>query len=177
MTRLVNSLLNVARISDGKFSYTFVPTNISAILSRVSDDFADKIKAKKIVFTSDVPEDLPQVPVDEGTFSLVVENLLDNAIKYTPESGSVSLSAGPRQGGIRIIVSDSGIGIAEEDQRRIFEKFFRSKQATQMFTDGSGLGLFIVKTIVEDHGGTISLSSRQGGGTQVTVDLSATPKA
>lgn len=171
MTRLVNSLLNVARISDGKFSYNFVPTDIRPLIEKTMQDLSATVASKKIKLTSDISTELPHVALDENTFSLVLENLIDNAVKYTPEGGSVSVSAGPRQGGVRIIVSDTGIGIAKEDQERIFEKFFRSKQATQMFTDGSGLGLFIAKTIVEDHGGKIALSSREGGGTQVIVDL------
>jgi len=106
-----------------------------------------------------------------------IYNLVDNAIKYTPQ-GHVEIFLGADKENIQINVQDSGIGIPLKDQSRVFEKFARGKNATDMYTDGSGLGLFIVKRIVEaHHGGKILLKSEEGKGTTFSISLPFIPSA
>jgi signal transduction histidine kinase len=99
---------------------------------------------------------------------------LENAVKYTPKGGKIQVTANPDQGSIKIAVKDSGIGIPEEQQKNIFSRFFRAANAVKVETDGSGLGLFIAKSIVEKHGGKIWFESAQGNGTAFYFTLPMT---
>src|SRR3989338_3807425 len=94
-----------------------------------------------------------------------IENLIHNAIKYTQNGGEVTVGISEAKGTMTLTVHDSGVGIAPTDQARLFERFFRGANATHMSPDGSGLGLYIAKTIVEGHGGTIAVASQEGHGT------------
>jgi signal transduction histidine kinase len=103
----------------------------------------------------------------------VLDNLVSNAIKFTNEGGSVTVSVDAGDDGARIVVSDTGIGIPAEEQGQVFSRFFRSSTATRGAIPGTGLGLAISRALVEQHGGTIALTSREGEGTTVTVSLPA----
>ncbi len=126
---------------------------------------------KNIVLTSDIPDDLPEVPIDRERMTFAIQNLLDNAIKYTKDAGTVAFSARIENDALVIRVTDSGIGISSEDQGRLFERFFRARKATEMVTDGSGLGLAIAKGIITVHGGTISIESKEDRGSTFTITL------
>jgi len=170
MAHLVNDFLNVARISDGKFQYQLTPHDFSSLVSEVSASFADIAKEKGIVLEMNL-EEVPTFNLDKEKMAILVQNLIDNALKYTAKGGKVSVCTQAKEGRAELTVRDSGIGISREEQARLFEKFFRSKQATQMFTDGSGLGLFIVKSIVDGHDGDIVVKSEEGKGTEFTVSF------
>jgi signal transduction histidine kinase len=126
---------------------------------------------------------MPAVELDPIKISVVVENLVDNALKYTRKEGQVTVeinddkmnSARPA---VEVVVTDSGIGIPPGDQPKIFQRFFRSPSAVKVVTDGSGLGLFIAKDIVENHGGEIWFASKENEGTQFhfTLPQHPTPK-
>ena len=110
---------------------------------------------------------------DAGRIGQVVTNLLTNAIHFNRDQGEVRLAARPEGGAILLSVADTGQGIPAEDLPHLFERFFRSDRAKRMFTDGSGLGLYIAKAIVEGHGGHFTLAPQENGGAVATVDIPA----
>ncbi|PIT91452.1 hypothetical protein COU17_00475 [Candidatus Kaiserbacteria bacterium CG10_big_fil_rev_8_21_14_0_10_49_17] len=175
MVQLVNDFLNVARISDERFDYQFSKGDIHPLVESVRNGFAGVAEQKGVKFSATVDADVPEFMFDPEKISILLNNLVDNAIKYTQKGGMVSLSVSKEKGGIGISVTDSGIGIPKEEQKRLFEKFFRSRKATQMFTDGSGLGLFITKSVVDNHNGTIVVHSEEGVGTTFSVTLPLNP--
>ena len=128
------------------------------------------IQDKGFVWQTRIPTDLPTVYIDSEKMAQVVGNLLSNAVKYTPKGESISVSAGKNAGEIWIEINDTGIGVIQEEQDRIFEPFYRSKQ-TKRFPQGLGLGLTIARDIVEAHGGRIELESQPGVGSRFSVYL------
>jgi len=166
MIRLVNDLLDVARIEEGRFVYKKTEIDVHAIIKNVLD--ATKIARDQKQITVIVEKQkllLPQIFVDKDALTLAVQNLVENAIQYTPQYGTLEIHATRVNNTVQVSLRDSGIGIAKEDQSRIFSKFFRGAQAVRLETEGSGLGLFIVKNIIEAHGGKIWFDSEQGKGT------------
>jgi signal transduction histidine kinase len=119
----------------------------------------------------DKPEKLPELYLDKEKFGLALQNILDNAIKYTPDYGDIKIILQQIPGFLQVTVRDSGIGIPDGDKSRLFSKFFRSANVVKTETEGSGLGLFIVKNIIEKHGGKITISSVEGQGTEVSFTL------
>jgi two-component system sensor histidine kinase BaeS len=111
------------------------------------------------------------VEVDPTLFRQAVANLVDNAIKYTPAGGSVTLRAFQADGRQTVRVEDTGLGIAPTDQARLFERFYRARRKETLREKGTGLGLAIVKSIVEQHGGRVSLESRLGAGSAFTLEI------
>jgi signal transduction histidine kinase len=103
----------------------------------------------------------------------LMDNLVSNALKFTPAGGNVRVSLTPVNGVVRLEVSDTGIGIASEEQRRLFERFFRASTASDRQIPGTGLGLYIARAIVEAHGGSIAVRSELGEGTSFCVELPA----
>lgn len=164
---LVNDLLNVARIDEGRFGYKFALINLEDLIESVSRDFQHKIDEKRIHFTYSKSgiSDPPRVKIDPSRLKMVIQNLLDNAIKYTLKEGKVTLSV--KYSKVEVVVSfqDTGIGIPKNEQWRLFTKFFRSNNAIKAQTEGTGLGLFITKNIVEKHGGKIWFESKENKGT------------
>ena len=166
MIRLVNDLLNISRIEEGRFFYKFAPLNLIDFMNGIVLDFVPLCKDKKIAIKWKLPkEKLPLINGDSDHLQLAIQNLLDNALKYTPKNGTISISLTKQKngGGILLKIADSGVGIPDEEQKRIFSKFFRGTNVVKMQTDGSGLGLFIVKNIIERHEGTITFDSTDKG--------------
>ena len=116
-------------------------------------------------------EALPQLEGDAGRLGQVLDNLLTNALKFTPRDGRVEVRAVERDEIVRFQVRDTGMGISNEDQQHLFEKFFRTSEAQTKAIQGTGLGLSIVAAIVEAHGGSIEVESELGVGTTFTVAL------
>ncbi len=164
---LVNDLLNVARIDEGRFGYKFASINIEDLIESVSRDFRHNIDEKRIYFTYNKSgiSDPPKVKIDPSRMKMVIQNLLDNAVKYTPKEGKVVLSVKYSKAEVTISFQDTGIGIPKSEQWRLFTKFFRSSNAVRAQTEGTGLGLFITKNIIEKHGGKIWLESKENKGT------------
>ena len=166
MISLINDLLDITRIEEGRYLYKPVLTDFEAICQFVINSFKEEIKKKKIKFEFKEPlKKLPQVKVDVEKIRLAINNLLDNAIRYTPAGGrvTVSLSRGKKE--IELSVKDTGVGIPKDQQERVFTKFSRGANVIRMATEGSGLGLFITKNIIEAHGGKIWFESEEGEGT------------
>ncbi len=171
MAFIVNDLLNVARVSNGAIPFSIEPGDIREVVRAGGNLFEEAAKKKNIHLTFDLPQSPLPAMFDRGNLAFAVENLIDNAVKYTPDGGFISVRAIRVGDKILIRVADTGIGISQEDRAQLFEKFHRGKSAALMFTDGSGLGLFIAKKIIEGHGGTLVLASKDGGGTEATISL------
>jgi signal transduction histidine kinase len=118
-----------------------------------------------------VPENLPPIAADPEKMEMVLQNLMDNAVSYTLKGGTVRVEAAQEEKFLRVTVSDTGVGIPGAQQQLLFSKFFRGDNVIRMQTEGSGLGLYIAKNIVERHGGTLTLTSREGQGTMVSMTI------
>lgn len=166
MANLIDDLLNVTRLEEGKFGLNFKKAPIDPLIERVLVEFRPLAEERKISLTYQKPERiLPLAFLDEERLALVLSNLIGNAVNYTPEEGSVEIRAElDREGRILVSVKDTGIGIAPEKRERLFTKFFRDEEAVRLHPNGSGLGLFIAKNVVERHGGKIWAESEVGKG-------------
>jgi signal transduction histidine kinase len=131
----------------------------------------NKAQEKSITVTSEIDATMGQVVGNELSMTEMVTNLLFNAVKYTPEYGTVHLQAGRSGQEVRLEITDTGIGIPAEELERVFDEFFRASNALRGKHKGSGLGLSIVKQIAESHNGTVSVQSEEGRGTTFTVLL------
>jgi signal transduction histidine kinase len=201
MIHLINDLLNITRIEEGKTIFKLTPSNLENIIQIVIDSLKEKLEMKKINFKYNKPEkELPLIKLDTEKIEIVISNLLDNALSYTPAEGSIeislneinnkekakpstsfskplsstgSLAGGPARNArpsnagraIEFVIKDSGIGIPKSQQKRIFTKFFRGENVIRMDTEGTGLGMFIAKNIVEAHNGKVWFDSQEGKGT------------
>lgn len=172
LASLVGSLLNVAEIEEGKYLYRSVPVQIESVVQSVIDSFQEKIKIQKIKFKFIKPEKkLPKVAMDMEKIKIVIQNLLDNSIKYTLPRGKVMVSLKQENGKVVFSIQDTGIGIPKDQQKQIFTKFFRGAMAKKIETEGSGLGLVIVKNIIEAHSGKIWFESEEDSGTTFYFQL------
>jgi signal transduction histidine kinase len=166
MIILVNDMLVADRAESDRMQYQFAPLQIVDLMDNVLYEVTALANKKNI--TIDVAPrstPLPRVTVDAEKIRAVLQNLLENAIKYTPEGGKINVTTSSTPESIKVAIKDTGIGIPEEQQKNIFSRFFRAPNAIKIQTDGSGLGLFITKSIVEKHGGKIWFESTQGQGT------------
>jgi PAS domain S-box-containing protein len=165
MIKLVNSLLIVSHLDEGRFVYKFFEIQIENLIQEIIENFKIQIKNKAIKCIFDKPKiPLSKTKVDLEKIQMVLENLIDNAIKYTPQNGKIIISLKENNNKIEVSIKDSGMGISKENQERLFTKFFRSTEALKIETSGSGLGLFIAKNIIEAHGGQIWVKSKEGRG-------------
>ena len=162
---LVNALLNVSRIELNAFTIEPRPTNLIEIANSVLNEFLPEIKKKKLRITSDYGKNLPIIDADPSLMRIVFQNLFSNAIKYTPSGGSFNLLIKRQGSNLLIKISDSGYGIPEEEQDKMFTKFFRAYNIKEKELDGTGLGLYIIKAIVEQAGGKIWFESKENEGT------------
>lgn len=166
MILLINDMLGADRVDSDKLKYHFVPTQISDLLDNVLFEMTSLIAKKKLqIAFVHKDRNLPQVNIDTEKMRAVLQNLLENTVKYTPDGGKIEMDFQVAGEFVQMSIKDSGIGIPEEDKKNIFKRFFRAKNAVKVETDGSGLGLFIAKGIVEKHGGKIWFESSLGQGT------------
>lgn len=167
MVNLVNDLLNITRIEEGRYAYEPQKISIKNIIDTALMDYKESIKSRGIELNVNLPpkEEIPYIKADEEKMMLVVQNFLDNALKYTNE-GEIELKVEllENKQKIKVSVSDTGVGIPEDQKERMFNKFFRAENVQRMDTEGSGLGLFISKNIVEAHGGEMGFHSEEGKG-------------
>ncbi len=168
---LVNDMLNVSRIEEGRFGYSFEMSNFHEVFDQVAMNLAPKIKEADLKFDVSIPDEVPDIYMDKSKMTMVLQNLLENAVKYTQSHGKLSLSLEVEDKFIKARVKDNGVGIPKEDQVKLFSKFFRASNVIKLQTEGSGLGLFIVKNVVEKHGGKIVCNSEEGIGTEFIVTL------
>jgi signal transduction histidine kinase len=165
MVRLVNDLLDVSRIEMGKMVLVPRQTNLYILIKKTLDGFALFAQSHNITLSMDAPETLPNVLTDPEKINLVIQNLVDNAIKYTKEKGEIKITMSQEKGFLKTAVKDTGVGIPKKQQKFIFQKFFRSDNALKNQTMGTGLGLFIAKSVVEESKGKIWFESEPEKGT------------
>ena len=167
LNRLVGNLLEMTRLESGALKVRCQMGDVQDVIGSTLQRLGDRLNNNPIL--TGVPENLPSVSADFVLIELVLINLLDNAIKYSPSGSSIEIEARPLANEVEISVSDHGIGIPGEDLTRVFDKFFRVQR--QDNTGGTGLGLSICKGIVEAHGGHIQAENRPGGGTTIRFTL------
>lgn len=171
LSRFVDEMLNVSQIESGSLVFELRETDLERMLHEIVEHVRPQMAQKQIVFEVKLPAKFPSLRLDKDKFESALVNLLGNAAKYTPESGQVRFEVRLRGQNVDFIVSDSGIGIAKEEQPRIFEKFFRSGDGRVREIDGNGLGLSFTQEVVNLHGGTLSLESELNQGSTFTVTL------
>lgn len=179
MIDLVNSLLNVSRIESGRITIESKPTNLVELAQKATAEIKAVIAKRKQNFDLAVPKDLlPDIKIDPKLIFEVITNLLSNASKYTPEEGNISLEISRLDKDVLFKIEDNGFGIPIEQQNRVFQKFFRGENILKKSTEGTGLGLYIVKAIVESSGGRIWFESKENEGTRFffTLPLAGSPQ-
>jgi signal transduction histidine kinase len=174
MIHLVDQLLNASRIEEGRFGYSFEKKPLIPIMKQIIEAHALLADARDVKIRFETPSSpIPDAVFDEKGVGIVLTNLIANAIGYSKQGDTVAVSIGlsEEEGMIEIVVKDTGIGISPEDAGKLFTKFFRAENARRMQPNGSGLGLYVAKSIVDRHGGTISLQSAKNEGTVFTFTL------
>ncbi|GLI07853.1 PAS domain-containing sensor histidine kinase [Paenibacillus tyrfis] len=172
MIRLVTDLLQLSRLDSKQAIISKETTDVTEMLDEVGDRFSFQLEQRMIAIEIDVEKHVDEIMLDRDRIDQVLDNLVSNAIKYTPEGGHIRIHAGRREHAVlEISVQDNGIGIPRKDLSRIFERFYRVDKARSRSMGGTGLGLSIAREIVKAHGGTIQLESELGQGTRVTFTL------
>jgi signal transduction histidine kinase len=167
-----NQFLDLARIEAGMMEYNKQQVDLLSLLTPVINT-ARVTAAPKEITIGLAAQSVPAVSVDPVKFTTVVSNLLNNAVKFTPKGGNITVSVGPCGTGARVAVKDSGVGIDADDLPKLFTKFFQGKSASAIDTKGTGVGLALVKAIVDGHGGKVYATSKVGVGSTFTVELPA----
>ncbi len=174
LSRLVNDLLDLAALEAGDVRFTFADVDPAEALRRVATKMEPQASAKGLSLTVDPPPPATgPVRADPDRLEQVLINLVDNAVRFTPEGGAVTLSARRQDGAVEITVRDTGPGIPPEDLDRIWERFYKGDRARTRSKGGTGLGLAIARELVERQGGTIRAESQVGAGTAFFVTLPA----
>jgi two-component system sensor histidine kinase VicK len=171
MQRIVHDLLTLSRFDYGNDGLRIHRVQITKLIERVYQAMYMDAAKHKHSLSMELVGKLPDIYCDSDRIEQVLVNVISNAIKYTPDGGTIDISSQAEGEFVSISVKDTGIGIPEKDLSRLFERFYRVDKARSREAGGSGLGLSIAKEIVERHGGTISIDSRYGEGTIVTVRL------
>lgn len=169
LNNMVGDILTIAQL-DHLPGVALADVDLTTLLTEISDQLQPKTVQKSLVLQTDFSPQLPALHGDRDKLYHAFVNLIDNAINYTPDGGSITVRAGRDDGQIRVSVSDTGIGIAEADLKEIFTRFYRADNA-RASQPGTGLGLAIVKQVIDLHGGTVSVASEFGKGTTFTVAL------
>jgi len=174
LARLTDDLLRLARIEAGKLEVQLLPVNVLDLVAGCAETASLRASQKRIAIEVDLPHELPAMRGDAGLLRDVLQNLIDNAIQYTPSGGQIRVSAAAQEHEIVITVADTGIGIPLADQERIFERFYRVDAARSREAGGTGLGLSIAKHIVEVHGGRLWVQSEIGAGSHFSFSIPRT---
>ncbi len=170
LTTYINNVLNVSRYDRHHLQLSLREEKLSTIYGLVADDLALRAKTQNRLLNVTLPDALPTIAGDRGSLSEVIVNLVDNAIKYSNEGGLVVLSATADDKFVEVTVQDNGIGIPVSIVPHVFDKFYRSHRSREN-TVGTGLGLYIVKAIIESHGGEVSVKSEEGHGSTFSFKI------
>jgi signal transduction histidine kinase len=173
LIRLIADLQDLSLAEAGQLPLRKEPTDLGVLARASVARFSSRAEEKGVQLTVDAPNSLPLVDADQDRISQVLGNLLDNALRYAPTRGevTVNLESAADQGGAKLTVHDTGPGIPTEHLPNVFERFYRADQARSRAAGGSGIGLAVVKQLVEAHGGQIWAESPTGGGTSFTLML------
>jgi signal transduction histidine kinase len=173
LSRLIDNVLDFSRIESGRQRYEMAPGSVEPVVHEVLESFRHPLEQQGFKVDVSVAPDLPDVSLDAEAMKQALANLVDNAMKYSGDGRRITMiarAAGPE---VLVEVADEGIGIPLAEQERIFEKFYRIGRSETQGRRGSGVGLALVKHIVEAHGGRVSLESRPGAGSRFTLHLPA----
>jgi two-component system phosphate regulon sensor histidine kinase PhoR len=171
LANLIGDLLSISEIESGELSLELAPLRIEGVAKRAATLLEQQSRAKGIIIDFTSLEASPTVLADHGRIEQVLVNLLDNAIKYTPENGTVNISAHDDRDKLKVSITDTGIGIPANELSRVFERFYRVDKGRGRDEGGTGLGLSIVKHIVQLHGGTATVESTPGKGSTFSFTL------
>ena len=166
LARLTEDLLELSRIEAGQLKLEFRPVSVNQLVTACLETSSVKAGPKQLELKTELPEGLPPVRGDANRLQQVLQNLLDNAVQYTPPGGKIAVGAAHSGDQVVITVADTGIGIPQAEQSRIFERFYRVDAARSREVGGTGLGLSIARHIVEVHGGRLWVDSTVGEGSQ-----------
>ncbi|MFH1438488.1 MAG: HAMP domain-containing sensor histidine kinase [Pseudomonadota bacterium] len=167
----ITDLLDLSQIEMSPSAQHFCPARLKELLDHIVKSNASRAERKELTVNTDIPDDLPEIYADTSKMEQVFRNIIGNAIKYTNPGGTVDIRAREEGGFIVVTVTDSGIGMSQEDLAKIFDVFYRAPGARAMEKVGTGLGLPIAKRIIDDHWGTIRVTSEEGKGSVFTVTL------
>ncbi len=166
--------MDISEAQTGAMRLERVPVTVASLFEDTLDLYGDVADARGLTLTADAPADL-ELQADRNRLRQVLANLVDNAVKYTPRGGRIELHAEPANDAVELRVVDTGIGIAEDELPRVWERLFRGDRSRS--EKGLGLGLSLVKAIVEAHGGSVNVSSAVGAGTTFTLRFPLPPAA
>jgi signal transduction histidine kinase len=169
LTQLVNSLLDISRIRAGQLAIEPATIDLGALVRRVAEHIQPTLESHMLKL--DIPPEPLLVSADAVRIEQAIENLLGNAVKYSPKGGEIDLSVGRAGANVWVHVSDQGIGIPVEALPQIFDRYFRAGNADEQQIVGLGIGLYVVKEIVDLHGGTITVQSSVGTGSTFSIYL------
>jgi two-component system phosphate regulon sensor histidine kinase PhoR len=168
---LILDILQIARLEQGQETFEIVPVPLAELIEACTHQFADTAAAKQITLHAEMPPPDATALADEEGARTILDNLVDNALKYTPAGGRVTIRCRLSDQHVTLEVEDTGIGIAEKDQNRVFERFYRVDRARSREVGGTGLGLSIVKHLAQSFDGSVSLDSQPGRGSIFRVHL------
>ena len=171
MAEMIEVFLNVSRIEMGGFPIEPKPLKVFDVIERQISAINPQIKNKKITLQKDYAKSLPVLSLDKKVMEIVLENLLSNAVKYTNEGGRILVGAKEAAGGLLIEISDTGLGIPLNQRSQIFSKMFRADNVKKIKSEGSGLGLYVAKSLIDQAGGKIWFNSKEGEGASFYVSL------
>lgn len=171
LSRLIEQLLELSRLESGELPLQREDLPLAPLVMQVLSEIDVARSDSGVVVESELPEDLPAVDADRERVHQVLFNLLDNAVRFTPSGGAVTVSAQRQNGSVEVQVADTGVGIPPEHLPRLFERFYRADPARSREDGGTGIGLAIARSVVEAHGGHIRAESELGKGSIFTFDL------
>lgn len=171
MIRLVNDLLQLSKIDSKDYKLSFTSVDFNELLHQVIDRFEMVSKDKQVEIIRRIPDYPTKVDIDRDRMIQIVDNIMSNALKYSPQNGKITVTLLHQGHNIRVSISDEGVGIPRENQSKIFERFYRVDKARTRAVGGTGLGLAIAKELVHAHGGEIWVQSEEGEGTTILFTL------
>jgi signal transduction histidine kinase len=171
LTALINNILDFSRIEAGRKEYEFRETDIGDLVRNTLECYRDQIEEQGFALQEQIDENIPPVHVDREAIARSVVNLVNNALKYSADKKFIGVKLYRTSGSVKLEVEDQGIGIARNEQSKIFEKFYRAGDPLVHNTKGSGLGLSLVRHIAQAHGGNIDVQSTLGKGSKFTLSL------
>jgi len=171
LSRLVENILDFSKIEADMKEYRFEKTDIAQLARDVASRFQKQVVGKKFILITEIPKQMPKVSADKEAISRALFNMLDNALKYRGQSQRANLRAWSDRENVFLEVEDKGIGISKEEQKKVFDRFYRSDRAYDDKIRGSGIGLGVVSHIIKAHKGEVKLESERGIGTKVTLKI------